>query len=63
MIHSQRPVLALSAYHKWNDINDFIEIIDSAADDYRFFVRKYGTIFRYNWCEIVLYAIPVERMQ
>lgn len=60
-IRKHRPILSLSAYHKWDDLICFINYIQSIVPNYRFFLRKYGSIFRYNWCETVLYAVPEER--
>ena len=63
VIIKDRPVLAICAYHKKEDLLELPLYISSIVEDYRFFLRKYeGT----PWCgsnyfELVLYAIPVER--
>ena len=62
-IRKDRPVLALSAYHKAEDLTDLPEYINSIVDDYIFILRKYeASLYSYNRAaELVLYAIPSER--
>lgn len=62
-IKKDRPVLALSAYHKAEDLTDLPEYINSIVDDYIFILRKYeASLYSYNRAaELVLYAIPSER--
>jgi FkbM family methyltransferase len=53
-ISNQSPVLALSVYHKPNDLRDIPKFIFEINDSYRFYIRTYG----FNTFETVLYAIP-----
>lgn len=62
VIINQKPVLALSAYHKWNDLIVFTQWITSISNDYHFYLRKYGALLSMNRNEIVLYAVPSDRM-
>jgi len=56
-IIKNRPVLAISAYHKRADIFSIYWYIKSLASDYKFFFRCH----RPNTTDAVLYAVPVER--
>lgn len=58
IISDQMPILALSAYHKWNDFPQFISFIISCNPNYKFYVRKYRSYSSVPANEIVLYAIP-----
>jgi len=61
-IRDHRPVLSISIYHRPEDLIDIPLWIKSQASDYRLFVRKYySTICMLH--ELVLYAIPPERMR
>ena len=62
-IIKDRPVLALCAYHRADDLTELPKLIRDIVDDYVFVLRKYeaspSNISRN--AEIVLYAIPKER--
>lgn len=64
MIMRCRPVLAICAYHKASDLIELPEFIKEIVKEYCFVLRKYETntenIRRTG--ELVLYAIPKERM-
>jgi len=63
IIQSQRPVLALSAYHKSDDLVTLPKIVNQYVDNYSFFLRKYyfgGLVNSKD--ELVLYAVPNERI-
>lgn len=68
-IIKNRPVLAICAYHKAEDLLAIPKIIMEIVDNYKFFLRKYPSlpgkyydgIFQTN--ELVLYAIPIERVE
>ena len=67
VIKRNRPVLALCAYHKRDDLLRFTEFIMKNVDDYVFAVRKYPSEYFFYIAgihqsnELVLYAIPKER--
>lgn len=58
-----RPILALSAYHKKEDIISFSEYIAENAGDYSLYLRKYGSRHTMSKNEIVWYAVPNERVK
>lgn len=65
IICRDRPVLAICAYHRPDDLYTLIETIHTICKDYLFYLRKYPNYpyHRYNSKEeIVLYAVPPERM-
>jgi FkbM family methyltransferase len=53
IIRGTRPVLAIAAYHRWNDIPDIIGLLRSYRDDYQFFLR----VHEHNSFDTVLYAV------
>lgn len=65
LIRRDRPVLAVCAYHKPDDLLVIPEIVNKICDGYRFVLRKYlsSTGKHYNGVhrtnELVLYALPV----
>jgi len=63
IIQNQRPVLALSAYHKQDDLITLPKIVRQYVDNYSFFLRKYlpGNL-EASKDELVLYAVPNERV-
>ena len=67
VIKRNRPVLALCAYHKRDDLLNFTEYIKQNVDDYIFAIRKYPSEYFFYIAgihqsnELVLYAIPKER--
>lgn len=64
VIRRYRPVLVVCAYHRPEDLCVLPQTINSIADDYVFFLRKYpnfqGSLHNSRE-EIVLYAVPSER--
>jgi FkbM family methyltransferase len=58
LISSNRPVLAISAYHLQDHLWAIPLIVDSIVKRYRFHYRRYG---RQPNDDLVLYAIPEER--
>lgn len=52
-IQTTKPKLAISAYHRPNDVWKLVETIKSIRDDYKFFLRVYHS----SYCEAVLYAV------
>lgn len=64
-IESDRPVMAICAYHKAEDLTEIPQFIEENCKEYELVLRKYeaGII---NWkktSELVLYAIPRERIK
>jgi len=51
---SHRPVLAISCYHKPEDLWALPDLIDSLVPDYRLYLRQHT----FNSFDLVLYAIP-----
>lgn len=65
-IKQDRPVIALCVYHKKEDLIDIPKYISSIVEGYYFFLRKYATWLRGDsrrCFELVLYAVPKERMR
>lgn len=64
VIASDRPVLAMCAYHKANDLIELPRYIQSIVSDYCFLLRKYESNIENvrRTAELVLYAIPEERI-
>ena len=58
VIQANMPVLAVSAYHKPEDIWDLPLLIRSIAPDYLLYLRRYSDE---RW-EQVLYAVPPDRL-
>lgn len=56
-IRKWKPTLAISVYHKKDDILALPELILSIADDYTLYIRHYSN----SMAETVLYAIPKDR--
>ncbi|MBP9996340.1 MAG: FkbM family methyltransferase [Lachnospiraceae bacterium] len=52
-IRRYRPKLAVSIYHKAEDIMELPLYIDSLGLDYKYYIRHYQS----RWCETTLYAI------
>ena len=55
-IKREHPILAISIYHKPEDILSIPEYIMSTYDGYRFYLRHYS----FSWYDTVLYAVPKE---
>lgn len=64
IIISARPVLAVCVYHKAADLVDIPDYIRSIVDDYCYVLRKYESSVENvrRAAELVLYAIPQERI-
>lgn len=65
LIIKDRPVIAICVYHRKEDLINIPEYIRSIADDYHFILRKYASWIQGDsgrFFELVLYAIPKERM-
>lgn len=52
-IREQKPALAICVYHKFNDIFDIPNLIQSFGVDYKYYLRHYTE----NTCETVFYAV------
>lgn len=63
LIRTNRPVLAVCAYHKATDLLDIPNFIKGAADDYVVFMRKYRGFELNALNEYVYYLVPKERVQ
>ena len=58
-IKKYRPILAICAYHKADDIYEIYRVINELSKDYKFYFRLYRAFV----LEAVLYAVPVERLK
>jgi FkbM family methyltransferase len=58
VIAAHRPVLAICAYHKKNDLWEIPQKIKSLCADYKVFLRLYAE----DCWELVCYAVPPERL-
>lgn len=58
-IRKSRPIIAATIYHNELGIYKFPQLLMKYLDDYRFTLRLHG------WCGtgLVLYAVPIERLQ
>lgn len=54
LISRSRPVLAISLYHRPQDLWEIPELLRKLCDDYRFYLRQHY----FNSFESVLYAVP-----
>lgn len=65
IILTSRPVLAICVYHKASDLIEIPDYIQSIVSDYCFFLRKYESNVENirRTAELVLYAIPKERVE
>lgn len=61
LINLCKPIFALCAYHKKEDYFEFIKFINDCNCNYRFYLRKYPSLFLGACEEQVLYAIPEHR--
>lgn len=56
VIRRDHPILAISIYHKPEDIISIPECILSIYEGYKFYLRHYS----FSWYDTVLYALPIE---
>lgn len=61
-IRKDKPVLAVAAYHKPEDLLEIPGLVSSLSEDYHFYFRKYR-----GWApdvinEYIYYAVPTERL-
>lgn len=61
-IRSDRPVLAIAAYHKAEDLLCIPKLICGAVDGYHIFFRKYRGYCPDAMNEYIYYAVPTERV-
>ena len=61
IIKTQRPVLAICAYHKASDLLDIPNYINRTCKDYLFYLRKYIGYEPGALNEYVYYCVPRER--
>lgn len=54
IIVNQKPVLAISVYHKFNDLYELPSLIENLGVSYKYYLRHY----RLRSAETILYAIP-----
>ena len=59
LIRRHAPALAISVYHRPDDLFELPLMLSSWRPDYRFFLRCYGS----HAMETVLYAIPPDKIQ
>lgn len=62
LIRSRKPVLAICAYHKPEDLIQIPKYIKSIQKDYHFFLRKYKGCWPDAINEYVYYAVPTSRL-
>ena len=64
IIKTQKPVLAICAYHLPTDLVDMPLYIKSLSEEYHIFYRKYASTFRnkFRIAELVMYAVPEHRL-
>jgi hypothetical protein len=53
IIRKNKPKLAISAYHRLEDVYTLPELIKSYRDDYKFYLRHYTN----STNELVIYAV------
>jgi FkbM family methyltransferase len=58
IISQLKPIIALSAYHKPQDLWDLPDLISSISTDYTFYFRQHY----FNSFDLVLYAIPLDTL-
>lgn len=62
IIAEQKPVLAICAYHRPEDLVELPRVIKSCCDDYVFYLRKYPCSTAGHVGEFIYYMVPRERM-
>lgn len=62
IIKARRPVLAISAYHITTDLYDIPAFVNSIADNYTYFLRKYSSQSGNEFNEFIYYCVPMERV-
>ncbi len=58
IIEKGKTIFAISAYHRWDDLIQFMKVFNSTKIEYVFAYRKYAALYRMNSNETVLYAVP-----
>lgn len=61
-IKNDKPVLAIAAYHKPEDLLIIPQFVKNQSDDYHIFFRKYRGYCPEAMNEYIYYAVPKERM-
>lgn len=61
MLRENPPILALSAYHKYDDFPTLMDYILEQNPNYKFYARKYRSCYSVPANEIVLYGVPEIR--
>lgn len=68
IIQTQRPILAISLYHRAEDLVEIPRFIRNNYSKYKLYLRKYPTVYFYYFdgvnqvSETVLYVVPEERL-
>jgi len=58
LIRSCRPILAVSAYHRLEDLWELPLLVHDLRGDYRIMLRRHGN----EYWDVVLYAVPPSRV-
>ena len=61
IIKKHRPVLAICAYHKPEDIYEILHFVKTTVDSYSYHLAKYREYSPKGLYEWVLYCVPTER--
>lgn len=61
IIKAHRPVLAISAYHITTDLYDIPLFVNSVAENYTYYLRKYAGQAGNDFNEFIYYCVPEER--
>lgn len=62
-IKNKKPVLAICAYHKAEDLINIPQYISNLSSDYHFFLRKYKGYAPDAVNEYIYYAVPTNRLK
>lgn len=61
IIKDYRPALAVSAYHLPSDLYEIPAFVNSVADNYTYYLRKYASQSGNVFNEFIYYCVPKER--
>lgn len=61
LISRSTPVLAIAAYHKYDDLYSIPKLIHSINKNYKFFLRKYIGYSPNAFNEFIIYCVPEFR--